>query len=433
MSWDALFLPFAEDVLAQDVLVVTEPLPAGQCGTDDFARLILSEAALDQAARAYLPRFATWLEGIPHACAVTDINGVVLHSRESDGLERRLFPESSCLLSLPSVRAAAQSGRITVIDPPDDPWCSLLIPLSAPDVSPLGVLAFACSSSQIDRAVAASVVLGARVMAAAVAMQHAQQHTERVLGMIGHELRQPLAALVTALDLLGRSSPVAQKPWEVAHRQTVQLMHLINALLDVSRMMAGKLRMTRRLIDLRRVLFMAAESVRADVAARDQRLDVRAPSKAVWCLGDPVRLQQVIVNLLANANRYTPDGGTITAALEDGDSITLTVSDTGPGVDPGAEDRIFLPFMQERGMSQGLGLGLPITRGIVHMHGGRISVDKRPEGTGARFVVRLPGGLERTREVRNAVMRTRAETRMLVERTRMLRSTLETHRRERSV
>lgn len=429
MSWDALLLPFADDVLARDVLVIRNRSPEPPaCPADEFTRRLLSEVALEQSARAHLTQVASWVGDVPHACAVADVDGIVLYARDGKrDAGTPFFRQGSCVAP-ESIRSALRAGRSVVFDIEGESWCTLLIPLTRQDRPATGLLLFAAERSSMDSTVAAVVTLAARILAADVDLRHVQAHNDRVFGMIGHELRQPLAALITALDLLGRRSALADKPFGVARRQTVQLMGLVNALLDVSRMMTRKLRLTRRLLDLRRVVLLAVESVRGDIDARRQALDVSVPEKAVWCLADSLRLQQVVVNLLTNAHRYTPPGGRIRVSLEDGETITLAVSDTGPGIPPEMRQRIFQPFVQSSPFTQGLGLGLAISRGITHMHGGRIMVEDVDHG-GSRFVVQLPGVLERSREVRNAVIRTRAETRMLVERARMIRSVLEPHRR----
>jgi signal transduction histidine kinase len=253
---------------------------------------------------------------------------------------------------------------------------------------------------------------------------------DAVVATLGHELRQPVAAIMTAIDLMGRTSPAkAAESFAVVPRQTQQMARLVDAILDASRLVGGRLRLRRHLIDLRLVARASVETVRGDVDKKSQRLSVDLPDHAVWCFADPARLQQVIVNLLTNANRYTNEHGCIDFLLRDAaDGIQLVVRDTGLGLDAGSRERLFQPFMQRAASSghiHGLGLGLTISRTIVQGHGGSLEVESPGPGQGSTFTVRLPKVLEHTREVREAVVRTREETLDLVARARRLRTHLQ--------
>jgi signal transduction histidine kinase len=301
----------------------------------------------------------------------------------------------------------------------------LLMPLCARGTPVVGVLALACNPAHLPSTAAATILATTQAIALATQVAELRGHNERVLGTIGHELRQPLSALVTALDLVARTSrDVSANPLRIAQRQTHQILRLVDALLDASRLSRGKLRVARRLLDLRDLVRDGVDAVRQDVNAKQQMLHVVVPDRPVWSSGDPARLQQVVVNLVSNASRYTPAGGTIEVSVSSDDSrVRLTVSDTGEGIDPEARERIFQPFTHTRS-SQGLGLGLTISRAIAELHGGTLVAESGGRGRGSRFVLELPGVLERTREVREAVTRTREETRELVEQARMLRASL---------
>jgi signal transduction histidine kinase len=207
----------------------------------------------------------------------------------------------------------------------------------------------------------------------------------------------------------------------------VQLVRLVNTLLDASRVLGGRLRLDRHLTDLRTVLAAAADNVRADLSAKGQHLTWNLPERPVWCVVDTERLQEVVLNLLTNAHRYTPEGGTIEVSAEQqGEAaVMFTVRDTGVGLAPETRDRVFRPFERHSHSPQGLGLGLTISLGIVRAHGGNISVDSNEPDPGSTFRVELPGVLGRTREICAAVQRTRSQTRVLVERSRALRAGLE--------
>lgn len=231
-----------------------------------------------------------------------------------------------------------------------------------------------------------------RLVTAAVDLDAVRAHYEGVIGTIGHELRQPLSALVTALDLIELTSAEITRPFEVAQRQTRQLIRLVDAVLDASRLSRNSLTLVPRRLDLRDVLHAALESVQDAITATRQRLDVEVPDRPVRCVADAARLQQVFVNLLTNANRYTPPLGTIAVRVaEAAGEIVVRVADTGIGLDPAAHDRIFTAFTQESsGAREGLGLGLAISRGIVEGHSGSLAVESAGAGCGSTFVVRLP-------------------------------------------
>jgi len=170
---------------------------------------------------------------------------------------------------------------------------------------------------------------------------------------------------------------------------------LINDLLDVSRAVAGRLRLDVRTVDPAEVIADAIETVRPAVDAKGLRVDVAVADDVGAVAADPDRLQQVVWNLLSNAVKFTPAGGRVTMrAARDGDAVELVVSDTGAGIAPG-----FLPYVFERFRQQesgttrqhgGLGLGLAIVRHLVELHGGSVRAESDGEGRGATFRVRLP-------------------------------------------
>jgi signal transduction histidine kinase len=173
---------------------------------------------------------------------------------------------------------------------------------------------------------------------------------------------------------------------------------------------------------MRGVVDDAVEAVHPDIARRQQHMRVHLPDRAVWCVGDPARLRQIVVNLLSNSSRFTPSDGQITLSLNsEAETVMLIVADTGEGFEADVRERIFHPFAQET-ESQGLGLGLAISRAIAELHGGTLVAESGGRGKGSMFVLQLPGVLERTREIRESVSRTREETRKLIERARLLRT-----------
>ena len=422
-SWRDL-VRILDPALSQDDVPVrrrSPPVPpSGEAEPDAEAAGELHDVAIEP-----LALLSAALGDVPHACAVLNDHGVVIHVAEMPAgvASERGWVHGARLLEHGSLAKDIRTGGLVVAA--GDAGEELLVPLVARGTAVVGALALACNPAQLPRTAAATIVATAQTIALAAHVAQLRGHNERVLGTIGHELRQPLSALVTALDLVARMSGEAPThALKVARRQTQQIVRLVDALLDASRLSRGKLGIARRFIDLRGLVRDGVESVRADAEARQQQLDVRIPERPVWCVGDPARLQQVVVNLVTNASRYTPPNGTIQVSVEAIDShVRLTVADSGAGLDPDAREQIFQPFTQVH-TSEGLGLGLAISRAIAELHNGTLSADSPGRGHGSVFTLELPGVLERTREMRKAVTRTREETREVVERARLLRASL---------
>lgn len=238
----------------------------------------------------------------------------------------------------------------------------------------------------------------------------AQRHQERLreadrlkdefLAMLAHELRNPLAAIGGALQLLRRQGwpgPDDERGWslEVLERQSGHLAHLIDDLLDVSRVSRGKIRLRRERLDARTMLRRAAEAVRVPALERRHELRLALPEEPVWVDADPTRLEQVVVNLLANAVKYTEPGGRIDLSAErDGEHWAFRVRDTGAGIAPEMLPHIFEPFTQaDKTLDRaegGLGIGLTLVRRLVELHGGRVSAASAGLGQGSEFIVRFP-------------------------------------------
>jgi PAS domain S-box-containing protein len=220
---------------------------------------------------------------------------------------------------------------------------------------------------------------------------------DEFLAMLSHELRNPLAAIRHASELIQmeRSSDPAQlEAHEVLDRQVAQLTRLVDDLLDVSRISTGRVRLQIALLDLRDVVRRAVEIVRPQIETKGQTLTLSLPDKAVRVLGDDARLQQVVVNLLDNANKYTERGGLLRVELriEDRETV-LCVRDSGRGIEPEVLPRIFDLFTQaDQSLTQaqgGLGVGLALVQSLVAMHGGRVEAQSAA-GQGSEFIVRLP-------------------------------------------
>jgi signal transduction histidine kinase/ActR/RegA family two-component response regulator len=232
-------------------------------------------------------------------------------------------------------------------------------------------------------------------------MESLEQQGRRLtefLAMLAHELRNPLAPIRNAIAIMGAHRDLPREvAWsrEVIERQTGQLARLVDDLLDVSRITRGKLRMRGEPMDLNVAVHRALEASRPLVESRKQDLQLRLSPKPIVVHGDMTRLTQVIVNLLNNAAKYTPEGGRVEVATRiDGDDGVVTVSDNGMGIPPHLLERVFDLFAQgERTLDRsegGLGIGLTLARRIVALHGGSVVARSEGAGKGAEFEMRLP-------------------------------------------
>ncbi|VWX61944.1 Signal transduction histidine kinase [Burkholderiales bacterium 8X] len=225
---------------------------------------------------------------------------------------------------------------------------------------------------------------------------HRQQN--EFIAMLAHELRNPLAPIRSAASLLSRldtDDPRLETIGKVVGRQVAHMASLLDDLLDVSRITSGKVSLQRRPVDIREFIDLAVETNRALIDNQQQKLKLEIPATPIHVDGDPTRLGQIIGNLLHNAAKYTPAGGSIgLAAWVEGDWVKLRVVDDGIGISQASLAGIFDLFVQEeRSLSRsqgGLGLGLAVVRKMVELHGGTISARSDGTGCGTEFTVSLP-------------------------------------------
>jgi PAS domain S-box-containing protein len=224
----------------------------------------------------------------------------------------------------------------------------------------------------------------------------ANRAKDEFLAMLGHELRNPLAPILTALQLLRlRGVDAGRKEREVIERQVNHLVRLVDDLLDVSRITRGKVQLNRARVHLADIVAKAIETASPLLEQYGHHLVVDVPRGDLTVDVDVERVAQVIANLLTNAAKYTNPGGTITVTgSRAGDAIELSVTDTGIGIEPEMLPKVFDLFAQEpqaldraRG---GLGLGLAIVRSLVTLHGGSVSASSAGRNRGATFTVSLP-------------------------------------------
>jgi len=225
-----------------------------------------------------------------------------------------------------------------------------------------------------------------------------ERRKDEFLAVLAHELRGPLAPILTAVALLkakGPADPALQKLRDTIHRQAVQLSKLVEDLLDVGRVTAGKLHLQSSRIDLRDVVQQAIEVTNAMIEQRGHALTVQIPDMPVDVDADAPRLVQVAGNLLHNAAKFTPNNGRIDIVLrtELGMAV-VAVRDNGVGIPPGMVDRIFDRFVQigtsEPRGEAGLGIGLSVVKALVELHGGTVEARSAGAGKGSEFIFRLP-------------------------------------------
>jgi PAS domain S-box-containing protein len=221
-----------------------------------------------------------------------------------------------------------------------------------------------------------------------------ERQRSRFLARASHELRTPITNLKTRLYLLRRQADRLPQDLPVLEQVTAQMSKLVETLLELSRLERGDVQMQRRVLHMQQLVADAAEAHRPNIEGRGQTLTLHLNETPIVLQGDPDRLTQVINNLLANASTYTPQGGTISVRLsQQGEAtmpyVCLEVLDDGIGIPEDQLEDIFKPFHRVNEGGDGVGLGLSITREIVHLHNGSISVQSKP-GKGSRFIVMLP-------------------------------------------
>ncbi|WP_441286631.1 ATP-binding protein [Sorangium sp. KYC3313] len=229
------------------------------------------------------------------------------------------------------------------------------------------------------------------------ALADADRRKDEFLAMLGHELRNPMAPICVAVELLRRRSRGGppDRHVEVIARQTRTLMRLVDDLLDVSRITRSKIELRKERVDVKAAVTRAVESTREQIEARRHQIRLVLPAAAVHVLADAVRLEQILVNLLTNACKYTDIGGHIGVTVEQrGDRVELRVRDDGIGIAREVLPHVFELFHQaDRSLDRapgGLGLGLTIVRDLVALHGGSIEATSPGPGQGSEFIVRLP-------------------------------------------
>jgi signal transduction histidine kinase len=231
-------------------------------------------------------------------------------------------------------------------------------------------------------------------------LARADRRKDEFLATLAHELRNPLGVIRSAVVLLEREqgvSSAAQRARALIERQVRRMTRLVDDLLDVARIRNGHLRLQCELIDLRTVVRNAVQTLEAEVNERRQQLTAALPDFPVRLQADPWRLEQVFVNLLANASRYTDAQGKLAVYVHvRDDQVIVRFRDSGIGIASDTLPRVFDLFMQADAAAPcsraGLGIGLALVRSLVTLHGGRVTAASAGLGQGSEFTVRLPQG-----------------------------------------
>ena len=229
-------------------------------------------------------------------------------------------------------------------------------------------------------------------------LAEANRSKEEFMALLSHELRSPLSPIMNALHILRQmktNDPIIEQAGDIIDRQVGVMVRLVDDLLDISRITKGKLRLAKEQVDLRLAVHRAAETVRPFMDARKHDFSVSLPTKPVWVDADPVRLEQVVVNLLNNAAKYTDPGGLIRVDVKgDGAEAMIRVRDNGVGIAPDVLPHIFELFTQVDGSLGrsygGLGIGLALASNLVQLHEGRLRASSAGQGKGCEFTITLP-------------------------------------------
>ncbi|HZM33377.1 MAG TPA: PAS domain-containing sensor histidine kinase [Burkholderiales bacterium] len=227
------------------------------------------------------------------------------------------------------------------------------------------------------------------------ALREADRRKDEFLATLAHELRNPLAPIRNGLHLLRAGGEAAVRAQAMMERQVANLVRLLDDLMEVSRITTGQLALRKKMIDLGDAVRTAVEVSEPSIRAGLHRLELDLPAKPLRVLADPLRISQVLSNLLNNAAKYTPDGGRIWLSVRrvKGRAV-IRVQDDGIGIAPEMLPRVFERFVQVPSALKrshgGLGIGLSLAKTLVELHGGRIEARSAGEGKGAEFIVSLP-------------------------------------------
>jgi two-component system CheB/CheR fusion protein len=229
-------------------------------------------------------------------------------------------------------------------------------------------------------------------------LAEANRNKEDFMALLSHELRSPLSPIRNALDILRQmktDDPIIAQAGSIIDRQVGVMVRLVDDLLDIARITKGKLRLIKEQVELRKIANDAAETARPFMNARKHDFSVSLPTVPIWVEADPARIEQVVVNLLNNAAKYTEPGGLVRMTVsQEGTEAVIRVRDNGVGIAPELLPHVFELFTQVDGSLGrsygGLGIGLALARNLVEMHEGRLQASSAGLGMGCEFTIKLP-------------------------------------------
>jgi signal transduction histidine kinase/CheY-like chemotaxis protein len=326
----------------------------------------------------------------------------------------------------------AAAARLTAVLAEQPPWSDLPLIVFGKTESAIGD---AANVTLLDRPVrirtllsAARAALRARrrqyqVRDLLAVLEQSVRDRDQFLAMLGHELRNPISAILTASELMDRrDGQPADRERHVVGRQVRHLSRLVDDLLDVSRVTHGKIPLQEKRIDLRPLLQRIAQGFEKAADLQEVQLGCAVPDEPVIIRGDPLRLEQIVGNLVSNAVKYTNRGGEVEVRLErDAGNAVVRVRDTGVGIGAAMLPRVFDLFVQAPGALDraqgGMGIGLTLVKRLVELHGGTVQAESEGPDRGSEFVVRLPlarGAADRAVEEAPPAQRELAGLRVLI-------------------
>ena len=323
-------------------------------------------------------KLATVIESLGDALVVSDPSGTVTDVNPS---ARQIVPEL---------------GPGDSVDGPESPLPPLAHALSGEVMRERGDRVLSITAARLGPGGEEGVVWTVRDVTDRALLERTKSD---FVATASHELRSPLTSIKGFVELLSRSEELVRRDREfvdVILQSTDRLVDLVNDLLDVARLEAGKMEVHPRLFDLGETVREVVELMRPQIEDKAQRLDVRVPPGLPRALADPARSRQIVTNLISNAHEYTEEGGRLSVSLRrEGDSLALAVSDTGRGMTEAELERVFDRFVRRPDGGGGTGLGLNIVRSLVELQRGSIEVQSAP-GEGSTFTVLLPAEPEGT-------------------------------------
>ncbi len=382
---------------------------------DELQRRQQASSDLIQVARPRLRWLSGWLAGVPHNVYLVDRDGIVLFSAGNDDNADafRLMPgydwSEQTMGTNGAGTAIAADRPVAVFGPehisePFRGFTCMGAPVHDPEGRVCGAIDVSTSAEDASEDRLAVMAYIAFAIDAELAHRHAAaaaaqriKAKDRVIAEVSHELRTPLTAILGWARLLRKSTvdESSLHALEIIERNAVKQAHMIEDLLDLSRCLAGELRLKRSATALAPLIRNSVDSLQQASQAKGQALKLDLDVDGLSVHGDAARLEQVVSNLVSNAIKYTPEGGCIEVKLKKLDShAVITVSDTGVGINEELLPSVFDYFRRGKGAStarhEGLGLGLAIVREIVTQHGGTVDAQSAGEGQGTTFRVLLP-------------------------------------------